>query len=138
MEKLTNLLLALRLVLHNAHLSFNCYSIHLLTDRIIEEIDENIDRLKEVSIGETDNTDIADAKRTAEGIFKIISAIKFNPQESLECLTAALTLIENVSDACDKIAKEKHSQGYINAVCDVAEWAVKGRYLIKNTLKGTK
>ena len=58
-KKITNLLLALKLLAHQAHLLSSSHADHLLAERIEKDLDDNIDILKEIALYCFDDDSIA-------------------------------------------------------------------------------
>ncbi|MGB2578199.1 hypothetical protein AAIR98_000117 [Elusimicrobium simillimum] len=73
MKKITDILLAIKTYAHQIHLNFKDYGDHLLADKMREDIDADIDRLKELVMATM--PEISHAVNTLSGAFALLEPI---------------------------------------------------------------
>lgn len=130
-KKVTDLLLALKLLAHQTHLLSVSHADHLLAERIESDLDDNIDTLKEIALYCFDDKSIASCALTAQGAFNILHDI--NPESSIEqCFSYILEIIEQIILQC------KHPTNHPSletALGDTARDMARKGYLVKQRLK---
>lgn len=131
-KRITDLLLALKLVAHQAHLLSISHSDHLLAERIESDLDDNIDTLKELAIFcyEAQGPQIASCSETVQGVFNIVHEIK--PDTTID------ELFSYISQIIDEIVKEctpTNFQALDTAIGDTARDIGRKGYLVKQRLK---
>ena len=130
-KKITDLLLALKLLAHQAHLLSVSHADHLLAERIESDLDDNIDTLKEIALYCFDDKSIASCALTAQGVFNILHDI--NPDTSIgQCFSYILEIIEQIILQCKK---ESTHLGLNTAFGDTARDMARKGYLVKQRLK---
>ena len=129
-KKITDQLLALKLVVHQAHLLSISHSDHLLAQQIESGIDDNIDLLKELAIFYYDDPTLASCSNTVQGVFNIIHEIA--PDSSIE------ELFSYIAEILDEIIKNCTPTGHVGldtAIGDTARDMGRKGYLVKQRLK---
>lgn len=130
-KRITDLLLALKLLAHQAHLLSVSHSDHLLAERIESDLDDNIDTLKELALYCFDNKSIASCALTSQGVFNILHEI--NPDISIdEAFSYILEIIDEIVKSC----KEETGHNSLDtALGDTARDIARKGYLVKQRLK---
>lgn len=129
-KRITDLLLALKLLAHQAHLLSISHSDHLLAERIESDLDDNIDILKELAIFCLDEAEIASCSETAQGVFNILHEIK--PDTPIdETFSYILQIIEEIIKECTPTG----FQALDTAIGDTARDIGRKGYLVKQRLK---
>ena len=135
LKQICDVLTALRQYLHQAHLCAQDkgYSAHLLLNNIYERVSEDIDRLKELYIGSTGDTSIANAESSLLGALKYIRALEVAPDFN--------GMLEKSSDELIRQGISFYSenngpfaQGILNALGDTDERRLKEVFLLKTEL----
>lgn len=138
MEKIIdipNRLLALRMYLHEAHLRFEDYGVHLLTDRLIESIMSDIDRLKELLAN--DCPQIAQAETSLAGAAVFLEGLP-PAGDDISRLENCLKLETDLIETLNNCIKECKRGGLQNALADICEKRERDIYFIKNILKAAE
>ena len=130
-KKVTDLLLALKLLAHQTHLLSNSHADHLLAERIESDLDDNIDTLKEICLYCFDDKSIASCAETSQGVFNILHNI--NPEISIEqSFSYILEIIDKIVSECKQSTGHN---GLDTALGDTARDISQKGYLVKQRLK---
>lgn len=129
-KRITDLLLALKLVAHQAHLLSITHSDHLLAERIEADLDDNIDALKELAIFCYDDPSIASCAETSQGVFNILHDI--NPNTPID---ETFSYISQIIDEIIKECTPTNFQALDTAIGDTARDIGRKGYLVKQRLK---
>lgn len=137
LKQVADALTALRQYLHQIHLCSHDkdYAGHLLADRLIEPISDDIDRLKEISLGLGEDLSIAYATDSLDAASALLSAYPqgadtqamWRACKQLEMKTCDL-IEQSASFYEDK--KAFGLQGIVNALGDISEKRIRDIYLI--------
>ncbi len=138
LKQICDVLTALRQYLHQAHLCAQDkgYAAHLLLNDLYERVSDDIDRLKELCIGATGDTSIANAEGSLLGALKYVRALEdvadFNSMLK-NCLVLEKTADELIQQGVAFYTENPgpFSQGILNALGDVDERRLKECYLLK-------
>ena len=135
-KEVANRLTALRFMLHEIHLRFTEYDVHLLTDRLIEPIDGFTDRVKEIYIGQTGNLDIAWATDTLKDALSIVAGFTINYETSNSALSTVGPYYKDLMELIEKMcaADQGHKQGMLNVLADISEYCLQSMYLLRGTV----
>lgn len=133
-KRITDLLLALKLLSHQTHLLSVSHADHLLAERIQDGLDENIDLLKEISLYYFDTKYIASCCDTLEGALDYVKDVNENISID-QSFSYILEIIDRICSMCG-IAIESDSQrtGLATALGDVARDLSQKGYLVKQRL----
>lgn len=137
LKQICDVLTALRQYLHQAHLCAQDkgYAAHLLLNDLYERVSEDIDRLKELCIGSTGDTSIANAESSLLGALKYVRALEdatdFNSMLK-NCLVLEKTADELIRQGVAFYTENPgpFTQGILNALGDVDERRLKEVYLL--------
>ncbi len=142
LKQICDVLTALRQYLHQAHLCAQDkgYAAHLLLNNIYERVSEDIDRLKELYIGSTGDTSIANAEGSLLGALKYVRALEDAPDFNSmlkNCLVLEKTADELIRQGVAFCTENPgpFSQGILNALGDVDERRLKEFYLLKTEVE---
>lgn len=146
LKQICDALTALRQYILQTHWSARgkAYSSHLLTDRIYSGISDDIDRLKELSIGATNDLSIADAENTFKDALSFIRALSvFSGNDTQAMLRVCLQLENAVSDLLNQATVFYNNQptgtpfkaGILNALGDIDEKRLRDIFLIQTELE---
>mgnify|MGYP003290444973 CR=1 FL=1 len=130
LHRLTNLLLALKLLAQQAHLLSISHSDHLLAERIEDGLDDNIDTLKELALFCYDEDFIASCAETAQGVFNILHEIKTDITIE-QTFSYILEIIQEIVKECTPT----NFQALDTAIGDTARDIGRKGYLVKRRLK---
>lgn len=135
LKQICDVLTALRQYLHQAHLCAQDkgYAAHLLINDLYERVSEDIDRLKELYVGSTGDTSIANAE---SGALKYVRALEFAPDFNSmlkNCRVLEMTADELIRQGISFYSENNgpFAQGILNALGDVDERRLKEFYLLK-------
>lgn len=147
LKQICDALTALRQYILQTHWSARgkAYSTLLLTDRLYSGLSDDIDRLKELSIGSTNDLSIADAESTFKDALAYIRALSENPSVSnTQAMLRTCMQLENavsnlLQQACEYYsalpAQTPYKAGILNALGDIDEKRLRDIYLIKTELE---
>lgn len=142
LKQICDVLTALRQYLHQAHLCAQDkgYAAHLLLNDLYESVSEDIDRLKELYIGSTGDTSIANAESSLLGALKYVRALEDAPDFNSmlkNCLVLEKTADELIWQGISFYSENNgpFSQGILNALGDVDERRLKEFYLLKTEVE---
>ena len=142
LKQICDVLTALRQYLHQAHLCAQDkgYAAHLLLNDLYERVSDDIDRLKELYIGSTGDTSIANAESSLLGALKYIRALEVAPDFNSmlkNCLVLEKTADELIRQGVAFYTENPGSfaQGILNALGDVDERRLKEFYLLKTEVE---
>lgn len=142
LKQICDVLTALRQYLHQAHLCAQDkgYAAHLLLNDLYERVSEDIDRLKELYVGSTGDTSIANAESSLLGALKYVRALEdatdFNSMLK-NCLVLEKTADELIRQGISFYSENNgpFAQGILNALGDVDERRLKEFYLLKTEVE---
>lgn len=141
-KELCDFLTAFKQYLYQAHLSAkgNAYAAHLLTEKIQNEVAEDIDRLKELYIAFTGDLSIADAQEalkqaelTLRTFLDAHTATTY-PQLISNCVELCKSCAIKAGQVSDGLAIEvdvPYHKALQNAVDDICEHLVRQQYLLE-------
>ena len=141
-KKLADILTALSQFLKQVHLtaSDKSYAAHLLTEKIQEEVDEDIDRIKELFIASTGEGSIANAQESLEKAEQTLRAFLQNKstETTTDALEVAAELCVQTYDAAAEVSdyysnelkSERFAAGIVNAADDICERRARNYYLL--------
>lgn len=130
-KRITDLLLALKLLAHQTHLLSTSHADHLLAERIESDLDDNIDILKEICLYCYDNKNIASCAQTSQGVFNILHDI--NPECSIDqCFSYILEIIDQIELECRNKTEDTAMDTVLG---DTARDIARKGYLVKQRLK---
>lgn len=145
-KELCDFLTAFKQYLYQAHLSArgNAYAAHLLTEKIQDEVSDDIDRLKELYIAFTGDFSIADAQESLKQAELTLRTFldAHNPQTYSQiistCVELAKSCSEKAAEVSNKLGAETLNPGEVpyhkslqNAVDDICEHLVRQQYLLE-------
>ncbi|MBR2504803.1 MAG: hypothetical protein IKB61_02560 [Elusimicrobiaceae bacterium] len=147
-KELCDFLTAFKQYLYQAHLSAqgNAYSAHLLTEKIQNEVAEDIDRLKELYIAFTGDLSIADAQESLKQAeltlrtFLDAHAAQTYPQLIINCVELCKSCAIKAGQVSDGLAIEvdvPYHKALQNAVDDICEHLVRQQYLLQTEAQET-
>lgn len=145
-KELCDFLTAFKQYLYQAHLSAqgNAYAAHLLTEKIHDEVAEDIDRLKELYIAFTGDLSIADAQESLkQAELTLRTFLEVNPAQTYPEIIKNCTIL--ASYCCEKAENTSNDLGEFrdvpgaraykkaiqNAVDDVCEHCLRYKYLLE-------
>nr|DAH89338.1 MAG TPA: DNA binding protein [Caudoviricetes sp.] len=141
LKQICDVLTALRQYLHQAHLCAQDkgYAAHLLLNDLYERVSEDIDRLKELYIGSTGDTSIANAESSLLGALKYVRALEDAPDFNSmlkNCLVLEKTGDELIRQGVAFYTEKPvpFAQGILNALGDVDERRLKEVYLLNTEI----
>lgn len=129
-KRITDLLLALKLLAHQTHLLSVSHADHLLAERIQDGLDSNIDILKEVALYCFDDNSIASCSHTSEGAFNILHDIKTDISIE-QAFSYILEIIDQIELECSN--KTEHT-AMDTVLGDTARDIAQKGYLVKKRL----
>lgn len=144
-KELCDFLTAFKQFLYQAHLSAqgNAYAAHLLTEKIQNEVDKDIDRLKELYIAFTGDLSIANAQESLKQAELTLRAFLEVENTTLykdvveACSKFAALCCDKAKDVSDDLGKVSEVDGnrafkiaLKNAVDDVCEHCLRYKYLL--------
>ena len=130
-KRITDLLLALKLLAHQTHLLSTSHADHLLAERIESDLDDNIDILKEICLYCYESKSIASCAETSQGVFNILHDI--SPECSIDqCFSYISEIIEQIILEC---MKPQDHAALDTALGDTARDMARKGYLVKQRLK---
>lgn len=132
-KKITDLLLALKLLAHQTHLLSISHADHLLAERIEKDLDENIDLLKELSLYCFNETFIASCSDTLEGALEYVKDV--NENISIEQAFSYILEIIQQLISMSLVAKDERYPSLETALGDLARDLGQKGYLVKQRLK---
>ena len=130
-KKITDLLLALKLLSHQAHLLSVSHADHLLAERIESDLDDNIDILKEIALYCFDDDSIASCAKTSQSAFNILHDIKTDISIE-QAFSYILEVIDQIILEC---SKDTAFAALNTALGDTARDMARKGYLVKQRLK---
>ena len=145
-KELCDFLTAFKQYLYQAHLSAkgNAYAAHLLTEKIQNEVAEDIDRLKELYIAFTGDLSIADAQEALKQAELTLRTFldahnpQTYPQIIITCVEMAKACSLKAAEVSNKLGSETINPGEVpyhkalqNAVDDICEHLVRQQYLLQ-------
>ena len=141
-KELCDFLTAFKQYLYQAHLSArgNAYAAHLLTEKIQNEVAEDIDRLKELYIAFTGDLSIADAQESLKQAeltlrtFLEVHTAKTFPEIMSTCVELCKSCAIKAGQVSDGLALEvdvPYHKAIQNAVDDICEHLVREQYLLQ-------
>ncbi len=130
-KKITDLLLALKLLAHQAHLLSVSHADHLLAERIESDLDNNIDTLKEIALYCYDDKSIASCALTSQAVFNILHDIKTD----ISIEQAFSYILEVIDEIVLECSKETDHAPLNTALGDTARDMARKGYLVKQRLK---
>ena len=130
-KRITDLLLALKLLAHQAHLLSVSHADHLLAERIEKDLDDNIDILKEISLYCFDDDSIASCAKTSQSAFNILHDIKTDISIE-QAFSYILEVIEQIILEC---SKNTEFTALNTALGDTSRDMARKGYLVKQRLK---
>lgn len=133
-KKITDLLLALKLLAHQAHLLSISHADHLLAERIESDLDDNIDILKEISLYCFNETYIASCCDTLEGALDYVKDVNENISID-QAFSYILEIIEKLISMSAIAAESETHPGLNTALGDLARDLSRKGYLVKQRLK---
>ena len=133
-KKITDLLLALKLLAHQTHLLSVSHADHLLAERIQDGLDSNIDLLKEISLYYFNENYIASCCDTLEGALDYVKDVNENISID-QAFSYILEIIDKLISMCGiSIETEERKTGLTTALGDVARDLSQKGYLVKQRL----
>ena len=151
-KELCDFLTAFKQYLYQAHLSAqgNAYSAHLLTEKIQNEVAEDIDRLKELYIAFTGDLSIADAQESLKQAeltlrtFLEVNNAQTYPEIIKNCTKLAYYCCEKAENTSndlgsfrDIVGARAYKKALQNAVDDVCEHCLRYKYLLETEAQET-
>lgn len=146
-KELCDFLTAFKQYLYQAHLSAkgNAYAAHLLTEKIQNEVAEDIDRLKELYIAFTGDLSIANAQESLKQAELTLRAfLQDKPQEPefpeiiKQCVELAFYCMEKAENTSNDLGEFRdvpgaraYKKAIQNAVDDVCEHCLRYKYLLE-------
>ena len=130
-KRITDLLLALKLLAHQAHLLSVSHADHLLAERIEKDLDDNIDILKEIALYCFDDDSIASCALTSQAVFNILHDIKTDISIE-QAFSYIAEVIEQIILEC---SKNNEFTALNTALGDTARDMARKGYLVKQRLK---
>jgi hypothetical protein len=145
MEIIANHLTALRFMYHQLHLLSKKYQRHLIYDRLINPLDEMVDRVKEVALGSMYDEQIAYAfnslagaaelvKLTENITYESVKSFVFSLVKQINNYSATLEIKVNTDEAV--IAESDFNCGIQNMLGDISETLLRQVYLLNTNLEG--
>ncbi len=136
--EILDLLLTLKLLAEQVHLcsnSSNSYSDHRLAEQVQEDLDEDIDALKEIAIYCYDKDQINDITSASRATAKVNSYLKnIQPSESLtQYFSYLFEIIQRIITYCDSFEGPSPLNTIIG---DIARDIARKGYLVKQRLTG--
>lgn len=139
-KRLTDLILAQRIFLHNIHLLSISNGDHKLAEELEDDLMDFVDDVKEISLYVYPNQEsIAYANETAQGALDILKQIPSQPLPIDELFSYSLQIFEEIIKTSYEIDVQEtnniQSFGLRNLVQDIAEQCSKKGYRLKQRLK---
>ena len=138
LKQICDVLTALRQYLHQAHLCARDkgYAAHLLLNDLYDRVSEDIDRLKELAIGQSGDASIADAETSLTGALQYIRALE--PTSDFSLMLKNSLVLEQTADELLQRGIVFYTenpgpfiQGILNALGDIDERRLKEVYLLR-------
>lgn len=134
-NQITNLLIAMKYLCQQGHLTSVSYSDHLLFEKLESDIDEHIDLLKEITIFAFGKTDIASCADTLKESSAYIQAVEKDASAE-QCLSYVLEIINKVITETEIFTSENEKESLLKSIIeDTCKELMRKGYLIEQRLK---
>lgn len=134
-NQITNLLTAMKYLCQQGHLTSTSYSDHLLFERLEDDLDNEIDLLKETTIFTFGNDLIASCADTLKESSAYIQSVEKNASTK-QCLSYILEIINKVITETEIFTSENEKESLLKSIIeDTCKELMRKGYLIEQRLK---
>lgn len=132
---ITNLLIAMKYLCQQGHLTSTSYSDHLLFEKIEDDLDNEIDLLKETSIFTFGTTIIASCADALKESSNYIQAVEKDASTE-QCLSYILEIINKIITETEIFNTENEKETLLKSIVeDTCKELMRKGYLIEQRLK---